>query len=301
MRSYALILAACAAGTLTWSAAANSRPAAQTAAAEERLPHISIQAMGEGTPVVLVPGLATPRAVWDGIAPKLAKDHRVILVQVNGFAGDNPGANLQPAVLDGVVAELHSYLVTHHLGRVAMIGHSMGGLAGLMFAKAHPDSLDRLMLVDALPFFGVLMDPAATAESLKPTAQMMRAKIASAYGKPVDAAAIEDNVKGLALKPESIARMKQWGAAADMRVTSQVLYEDLTTDVRPQLHGIATPITVVVPWSDKAFGEEVTLAFYKRQYAAAPRVSFVGIGDAAHFVMLDQPEKFATAVEAFVK
>ena len=301
MRCYALILAACAASTLTWSAAANSQPAAQAAAVEERLPHISIQAIGEGSPVVLIPGLATPRAVWDGIAPDLAKAHRVILVQVNGVAGDNPGANLQPAVLDGIVADLHSYLARHHLGRVAMIGHSMGGLAGLMFAKAHPDKLDRLMVVDTLPFFGVLMDPAATAASLKPTAQMMRAKIASAYGKPADAAAIEASVKGLALKPESVARMKQWGAAADPRVTAEVLYEDLITDVRPQLHGITTPITVIVPWSDTAFGEERTLGFYKRQYATAPRVSLVGIGDAAHFVMLDQPEKFAAAVQAFVK
>jgi pimeloyl-ACP methyl ester carboxylesterase len=301
MRSYALILAACAAGPLIWSAPASSQPAAQAAAAEERLPHISIRAIGQGSPVVLIPGLATPRAVWDGIAPDLAKGHRVILVQVNGFAGDNPGANLQPAVLDGIVADLHSYLTTHHLGRVAVIGHSMGGLAGLMFAKAHPDSLDRLMLVDALPFFGVLMDPAATAETLKPTAQMMRANIASAYGKPVDAAAIEASVKGLALKPESVARMKQWGAAADPRVTSQALYEDLTTDVRPQLHGITTPITVIVPWSDKAFGEERTLGFYKRQYATAPRVNFVGVGDAGHFVMLDQPQKFAAAVQTFVK
>lgn len=301
MRVFALILAACAANTLNWSGAAHSQPAMQTAPAAERLPHISIQTIGKGTPVVLIPGLSTPRAVWDGIAPGLARDHQVILVQVNGFAGDNPGANLEPGVLEGIVADLHAYLPAHHLGRVAVIGHSMGGLAALMFAKSHPDQLDRVMVVDALPFFAVLMDPAATPDSVKSAAETMRAKIASAYGKPADPATIEANVKGLALKPESVARMTRWGAAADPRVTAEVLYEDLTADLRPQLAGIATPITVIVPWSDKAFGEERTLGFYKRQYAAAPRVSFVGIGDAGHFVMLDQPEKFAAAVGAFVK
>ena len=54
-------------------------------------------------------------------------------------------------------------------------------------------------------------------------------------------------------------------------------------------------------WTDARFGEERTLAFYKRQYAALPKVNFVGIGDAGHFVMLDQPAAFGAAVEAFVK
>lgn len=301
MRVFALVLAACAASTLNWSGAAHSHATAPAAPVEERLPHISIQAIGKGPTVVLIPGLSTPRSVWDGIAPGLARDHRVVLVQVNGFAGDNPGDNLKPSVLDGIVADLHGYLSARRLGRAAVIGHSMGGLAALMFAHAHPDQLDRVMVVDALPFFAVLMDPAATADSVKPTAEMMRTKIASAYGKPADPAMIEANVKGLALKPESVARMTQWGVAVDPRVTAQALYEDLTTDFRPRLAGIATPITVIVPWSDKGFGEERTLGFYKRQYATLHGASFVGIGEAGHFVMLDQPEKFAAAVAAFVK
>ena len=67
----------------------------------------------------------------------------MILVQVNGFAGDDAGANLQPGVLAGIVDDLHGYIASHHLGRVRIIGHSMGGLAALMFAKAHPDEVEQ--------------------------------------------------------------------------------------------------------------------------------------------------------------
>jgi pimeloyl-ACP methyl ester carboxylesterase len=84
-------------------------------------------------------------------------------------------------------------------------------------------------------------------------------------------------------------------------VTAEALYEDLTTDVRGDVSTIKAPITLVVPWSEQGFGEERTLDFYKRQYAGAPTISFVPIGDSAHFVMLDQPEAFAAAVRAFVK
>ena len=269
--------------------------------AEERLPHISVQSIGKGSPVVLIPGLSSPRAVWDGIAPQLAEGHQVLLVQVNGFAGDDPGANLKPGVLTGIVEDLHAYVASHRLGRVRVIGHSMGGLASLMFAKAHPGDVEQVMVVDALPFFAVLMDPSATADAVKPMAEMMRAKVASGYGRPADPASVEANVKSLALKPESIVRMKAWAAAADPRVTAQALYEDLTTDIRPELGGIATPVTLIVPWSDSGFGEERTLAFYKRQYASLPKLSLVGIGGAGHFVMLDQPAAFDAAVEAFAK
>ena len=40
-------------------------------AAEQRLPHISIVERAREPAVVLIPGLASPRAVWDGVAPSL--------------------------------------------------------------------------------------------------------------------------------------------------------------------------------------------------------------------------------------
>ena len=300
MRVCALILAACAAATLNWPEPARSEPSTKTATTEERLPHISIRSVGTGSPVVLIPGLSTSRAVWDGIAPELARNHKVILVQVNGFGGDDPGANLKPGVLDGIGADLSEYITAHRLPPVQVIGHSMGGLAALEFARAHPDQVARVMVVDALPFFAVLMNPGATVDAVRPVAEIMRNRIAASYGKPADPAAIEANVRSLALKPESIARMTKWTAAADPRVTAQALYEDLTTDIRPELAKIGTHVTVIVPWSDKGFGEEHTLGFYKKQYAGLPNAAFVGIGDAGHFVMLDQPGRFADEVNKFV-
>lgn len=297
MRIFALMLAACAAATLNWSEPSRAGDN-QT---EQRLPHISITTIGKGDPVVLIPGLSTPRAVWDDLGPELAKTRQVILVQVNGFAGDSPGANLQPGMLDGIVADLSAYLATNDFARARIIGHSMGGLVALKFAQAHPDQADRVMVVDALPFFAVLMNPSATVDEVKPSAEMMRAKIASSFGKRADSAAAEANVKSLALKPGSIARMRVWAAAADPRVTAEALYEDLTTDLRPQLAAITTPVTIVVPWSAQGFGEERTLGFYKKQYAGLPRGEFVGVAEAGHFVMLDQPQAFAAAVRNFLK
>lgn len=274
-------------------------PTARQAPAEQRLAHISIIAVGNGNPIVLIPGLGSPRTVWGPLVPRLARTHRLILVQVNGFGASEPGANLGPGVLDGIVADLHDFLECQRFGAVPVIGHSMGGLAALKLANAHPQDVKRLMIVDALPFFGALVDEQTTVDAMRPMAQMMQRKVASTYGQPADRAAAEANVKGLTLKPGNVAKMVGWSIAADPRVTGELLFEDLTTDVRPDLAQLKAPTTLLYPYATAA-DQAKTLAFYKRQYALAPTIHFTGVAQSAHMVMLDQPQRFAAAVERFV-
>lgn len=262
--------------------------------------HISITSIGSGSAVVLIPGLSTPSAVWDGVVPELAKSHRVILVQVNGFGGEAPGRNLAPGILDGLVAELDGYIVREKLGRPAIVGHSMGGLAALMFAKAHPDHVSKVMVVDSLPFIGVRFAPTATVAMLKPQGAAVRDQMAASYGKPADAANAEVTADRLALKPESRAKVRAWVMASDPRVSGEALYEDMTTDLRPDMAKIATPITLVYPWNATGPTREMAEPLYHGAYAGAPHVSYVDIADAAHFVMLDQPAAFQAALMGFV-
>jgi len=261
--------------------------------------HISIVPMGSGSPIFLIPGLSSPREVWDGVARDLAKNHKVYLVQVNGFSGDAPGANLKPGILDGVVSDLDGYLASNNIKGAAIVGHSMGGLIGLMFAKAHPDHVSRLMIVDSLPFYGMLFGPTATVAAVEPRGKAMRDRMMAAYGKPADAASAEAIANGLALKPESRAKVKAWAMAADPRVSGEAMYEDLTTDLRPDLAAIKTPITLVYPWAETGLTKAIADPFYHGAYAAAPNVTYVDVGDSAHFVMLDQPEIFAAALKKF--
>ncbi|HWU95650.1 MAG TPA: alpha/beta hydrolase, partial [Sphingomonas sp.] len=84
------------------------------------------------------------------------------------------------------------------------------------------------------------------------------------------------------------------------RVSAQSMYEDLQTDLRPDLAKIATPITVLVPWTAERGGEGPVLDLYKQEYAGAPKVTVQGVGDSGHFIMLDQPEAFRTALTAWL-
>lgn len=273
---------------------------AATVQAITTLPHISITTMGKGSAVVLIPGLSSPRETWASIAPQIARDHRVILVEVNGFGGSAPWDNLKPGLLDGVVADLTAYLTAQKLTKVDMIGHSMGGLLALMMAKAHPERVGRLMIVDALPYIGDIFVPDATVAMLTPQAAAIQARMAAQYGKPQDAAANAAVAAGQALTPDARAKVAGWIAEADPRVTGQALYEDMTTDLRPDVGAIRAPITMVYPWS-AMLPKERAEPLYRTAYAKAPAVTFVDVGGSGHFVMLDQPAAFAATVAAFLK
>lgn len=201
-------------GVCSPAAAATVAPTTQTA-------HISITSIGSGPTIVLIPGLASPGAVWDGVVPDLARTHRVLVVQVNGFSGDAPGANTAAGMLDGIVADLDAYLVANKIRDARIVGHSMGGLVALMFAKAHPDHVARLMIVDALPYVALIFAPTATVPMVEPTAKAMAAHMVAGYGKPADMAAQTANAQRLALKPESVTKVAAWGAKADPRVVAE--------------------------------------------------------------------------------
>jgi pimeloyl-ACP methyl ester carboxylesterase len=267
-------------------------PVSSLASAEQRMDHISIVEMGKGSPVILIPGLSSPRAVWDGVTAELARKHRVILVQINGFAGDNPGANLTPGLLNGVVADLDAYIAKNKLSGAAVVGHSLGGLVGLMLVKAHPSDVGKLMVVDSLPYVGDIFLRGATVAMLEPQATSIRDHMLAAYGKPANAASTEATANSLALTPDARAKVKAWALAADLRVVGEALYEDMTTDLRPDVASLGVPITAIYP----AAGDDL----YHSAYGKASKVTYVPVADTGHFVMLDNPGAFAKALTAFL-
>ena len=294
-----LTATAVAAASLTPIAAAPAQPAAHAQTAPARF---SVEVAGHGPDVILIPGLATPREVWRSAADALKAHHRVHLVQIRGF-GEPAGANAEGPVLAPFVDELAGYIRSQGLKKPAIVGHSLGGLAALMLAADHPELPGRIMVVDALPFYGVLAarpGTPATAQSVEPMARMLRDRLAASYGKPMDPAAAAANAAGQALTPEARAKVAGWVAAADPRVMGQLAYDDMTTDLRERIGAIRAPVTLVYPWDETGFTREQTDGFYRAQYAALPQTQFVGIGPSGHFVMLDRPEETEAAIEAFL-
>lgn len=260
----------------------------------------TVEVRGQGPDVIFIPGLGSSRDVWAAQAEALAATHRLHLVQINGFAGQPAAGAPAGQVIDPVVEELSRYIEANHLDHPAIIGHSMGGLTGLILARRHPERVGRLMIVDSLPFFSAMFSPMATVEGVEPQARSMRDQIATLD----DAAFTAQQSMGVGRLVKTEARRAEvaaWSVASDRATFAQAMYEVMTTDMRPEVANVQTPITVVYAY-DAAMGLETMIdGPYRDQYAPAPHVSFVRIDGSYHFIMFDQPAAFQAAVADFLR
>jgi pimeloyl-ACP methyl ester carboxylesterase len=251
--------------------------------------------------VVLIPGLASSRTVWDAEAKLLAPNYRLHLVQIGGFAGAPAGPNATGLILPGVVDELHQYIVAGKM-HPAVVGHSLGGLVTLMLADAHPEDVSKIVIVDSLPFYGLVFDPNATVESVAPQAKMIRDQI---MALPADqfAAMQPTMVKSMVKDEEGGKAVAASSIASDRTVFVDAFYEDLQTDIRADMGKIKTPAMLLYPFDPTMPGVDSAKwdALYKGAYAGMPNVKLVRIEDSRHFIMYDQPAKMDAAVEGFLK
>ena len=257
-------------------------------------------APGKGTSVLLIPGLASSRDVYAAEAKLLAANYRLHLIQIAGFAGESAGPNATGPIFGPVVEQLHQYIAANHLQPIPVIAHSMGGLLALMLAQAHPEDVSKLLIIDTLPFYGLVFNPAATVENIAPQAKIMHDQF---IAMPSDQFAASQPLftSRLVISPEGAKAVSASSIASDRTVFANAMLEDLGTDLRPQLASIKTPMTLLYPYEAAEGSPTDVAALYTNAYAAKPNLQIIRIDDSRHFIMYDQPAAFDKAVQTFLK
>ena len=106
---------------------------------------------GKGPPIVLVHGSGSSLYTWEGWAAALAGEHRVVSLDLpgHGLTGPDPRGRYDM----GEMAELVDHFARAlGLSRFSLAGNSLGGGVAWHLALAHPDHVDKLILVDALVY-----------------------------------------------------------------------------------------------------------------------------------------------------
>jgi pimeloyl-ACP methyl ester carboxylesterase len=261
----------------------------------------SDEMVGKGPDVVLIPGLASSRATWKATAERLRGTHRLHLIQVAGFAGEPARGNATGEVVISTAEAIDAYLVEQKLSPAVVVGHSLGGTMVLYLAQKHPEHLKKALVVDAVPFYAtVMMGPKATVEQVTPMATRIRdAKWdgdTAAYGR-----SLEPQMARMVAGADDRKMVVGWGMASDHGVVVRALYDDLTLDLRPGMAAIRTPIVLLYPdYAPAGAPAGATDAMYPPMFAAAPSIRTQRIDKSLHFIMLDQPQAFAAALDGFL-
>jgi len=252
--------------------------------------------------IILIPGLTSSPEIWDGLTDQLKGRYRVHRVHVQGFAGAPAEDNATGPVAAPVAEDLARYIAEQHLDKPVVIGHSMGGTIALMLAARHPDSVGKLMVVDMVPFMGVMFGPpGTTAESVAPVADQVYAGMSTGPREAYNAQATA-SINGMIMTESLRAGPIRDMETSDQQVAASSFRELIVTDLRPELSRIIAPTEVLyVRFNDPRMTPEITDAIYRASYQGLSGVELKRIDDSAHFIMLDQPAAFAAEVNAFLE
>ncbi|MEQ1755383.1 MAG: alpha/beta hydrolase [Micropepsaceae bacterium] len=264
-------------------------------------PRITVSVEGKGPDIVMIPGLASSAEVWRGEANRLKAVYRVHLVQVAGFAGTPVGGNVQTPLLLPIQDEIVAYISTQHLNHPVLVGHSMGGLLSMMIAESHPEVIGNVLIVDSLPFFGLLSNPQATVEGVMPIARQFRDQVI-AQGQDAYA---QGQLRTMSMLIKSNGPEAQAALAAaqssDHKVVAQALFEDWTTDLRSRLGSMTMKVAVLYPY-DTSMGipQSAVDGIYNNAFAGLPNKQIIRIDGSYHFIQIDQPDRFHEEVMKFL-
>jgi pimeloyl-[acyl-carrier protein] methyl ester esterase len=102
---------------------------------------------GQGADVVLIHGWGMHSGIWGSFAEQLAQHYRVTTI-------DLPGHGRSPLPAGGFdLLRLAQLLVETAPANAAWVGWSIGGIAALQAALLHPQAMNRLTMIGALPQF----------------------------------------------------------------------------------------------------------------------------------------------------
>jgi pimeloyl-ACP methyl ester carboxylesterase len=107
-----------------------------------------------GVPVLCVPGLTRNCRDFEDLAPRLALSRRVLAVDLRGRGDsdrDPEWRHYQPL---NYLADLKSLMAHAGVGRVVVVGTSLGGIMGTVLAAYAPGAVAGLVLNDIGPEFG---------------------------------------------------------------------------------------------------------------------------------------------------
>jgi len=259
----------------------------------------SVEVTGEGTPMILIPGLTCDGAVWDGTVEHFRDRYQCHVITIAGFAGQPP-IERRP-MMENVVADLAEYIRVENLDHPVIVGHSIGGFTSMLLASMEPDLVGPIITVDGMPFYSALTNAAATEESARPMAEMTRAMMLNAPAAQF-AAQNRAAAQSMVLNKEYVPLIAGWGAASDQPSVAQAMYELMTTDLRERISAIRTPTMLLVAsqFSAGTNFHEKYRQNCEAQMEKIPNHKVVMMDKARHFVMYDDPEGMYAQIEEFL-
>ena len=254
------------------------------------------RARGEGPPLLLSCASFSTSAHWSGQEEALARFARVVSWDYRGHGQSDAPAEPEGYTLAQVVDDLARVHAAAAGGAPAFAaGLSVGGLVSLSYARAQPERVRALLLLNTGPGF-------KNAEALAQWRDMLE-RAAAKMGD----VGLEKYLEGSRARAELLGLHPDSPLAAEAR---RGILRSTVPGLQRFARGVAGPVPNLVDVLPEIAQPALVLVgekdanFQRASHVMAsklPRAERVEIAGAGHVLNLDEPEAFVREVERFMK
>ncbi|MFQ5521810.1 MAG: alpha/beta fold hydrolase [Candidatus Methylomirabilia bacterium] len=246
--------------------------------------------------LVLLHGFTGHARTWDHFAESAADRFRVLTLDQRGH-GDSDWAPDADYGATSMAGDLEAFVDALCPGRFSLLGLSMGGRVSIVYAGAHPERVERLILVDIGPDIApegmrrILTTVSTVPEELESEEQAYQLLRAAdpRYSEPL----LRHRVK------HSLTRLPNgklaWKYDKALRDRAGRGGRDLP-NLWPDLARIACPTLIIRGAESDVLSPHTA----KRMLETIKEARLVEVPEAGHAVVGDQPETFAQVARDFL-
>lgn len=271
-----------------------------------------VREIGHGTPLVILHG--GPDFDHHYLLPcmdRLANYFRLIYYDQRGRGRSSPGVEARDVRMDSEVDDLDQVRQQVGADRVALLGHSWGGLLAMEYATRHPERVAQLILVNTAPAshrdWMRLREKRTAREG--PTLERMQAIAASAEYATGDIAIEAEyyrlHFRSALHRPEDVetvvGSLRIHFTPADIlkaRAIEERLHAETwklpAYDLIPALEKLAVPTLVIHGANDL-----IPVECARNIAQGVPGARFLVLEECGHFAYMERPAEFGEAIARF--
>lgn len=230
---------------------------------------IHYEVLGRGRPLIFLHGWIGSWRYWVPTMQAASISYRAYAIDLWGF-GDTAK---RPAMytLENQMKLLENFLEVLGIGRIALIGHSMGAVVALNFARRHPEIVDRILLTE-MPVEAAYVSPRLRTAPVAELTDWLLAR------QPANESA---RIEAPKADPQAIQASLNELQGSNLRL----LFQDLATPCL-FIHGQNDPAVELPP-------QVVTDGLPERSH-------YVVFEQSGHFPMLDETLKYNRLLSDFL-
>lgn len=243
---------------------------------------------GDGPPLFLIHGIGAARDTWRFVVPQLTPHFTVVTWDLRGHgASPKPDAEI---TLDHLVEDLERVRDRTGFAQAHFAGHSLGGMIGPAYARAHPDRVLSLGLLstaagrtedDSMKVWAVVR--AMEEQGIQPVLETLTGRW------------FTDGF--IAAHPDIVRRRLDQVIACDPEVFLNVFRIYAGTEMMPWLPEVAARALVLTGENDGGCNPRLN----KGIAAALPDAELVVLPDVKHAILLEAPDQVAAHLIRFNK